>query len=178
MLVENPQLSYLWLMRDMLVLIGLKGLYLVRIDQCCHGTPYQKPQVWLTTNPELARFAKKCYHPKHVESLVGSKTRQSAPYPKELCEDLITSFVDLQQSGETVSPQLRKDAQQVLSRLYGKKELDFLDEATTIDPDDEFIAHLRKVGLHIVTRLRTGTLSLTAQDVDELVEDPNALQQV
>ena len=33
---ENPWLSYLWLMPEMLALIGLPGLYLVRIDQCMH----------------------------------------------------------------------------------------------------------------------------------------------
>ena len=52
-----------------------------------------------------------------------------------------------------------------------KKEIDFLDEVTTIDPDDAYINHLKKVGLHVVTKLRTGTLTLTARDVDEIIED-------
>ena len=34
-LVENPQMSYLWLMKEMLVLFWIKGIYIVRIDQCC-----------------------------------------------------------------------------------------------------------------------------------------------
>ena len=40
-LVENPWLSYLWLLPEMLVLLGIPGLHLVRIDQCTCGTPFK-----------------------------------------------------------------------------------------------------------------------------------------
>ena len=36
-LIENPQLSYLWLIPEMLILVGFLGMYLVRIDHCTCG---------------------------------------------------------------------------------------------------------------------------------------------
>ena len=44
-----------WEVFEMLGLIGAPGWVLVRIDQCTSvGTPYQKPQLWLTNMEALA----------------------------------------------------------------------------------------------------------------------------
>ena len=49
-LIENPLMSYFWMLDEVQILMGLPEMTLVRIDQCTRGTRYQKPQLWLTTN--------------------------------------------------------------------------------------------------------------------------------
>ena len=52
-LIENPLMSYFWMLDEVQILMGLPRMALVRIDQCTRGTRYHKPQLWLTTNPYL-----------------------------------------------------------------------------------------------------------------------------
>ena len=62
--VENPLLSFLWLLEEMLALCGLPHMRLVRTDHCQFGTPYQKPQLWLTNCPGAEGIGAVCCHPK------------------------------------------------------------------------------------------------------------------
>ena len=49
-IIENPLTSYLWLLSEVLGLIGMPRRALTRVGQCivC-GAPFQKPQLWLPT---------------------------------------------------------------------------------------------------------------------------------
>ena len=95
-LIENPLMSYLWMLEEFLILMGLPGMALVRIDQCTYGTPYQKPQLWLTTNERLKDYSALCYHVKpHGVTLVGkAKARASEPYPPELAADITEAWTE------------------------------------------------------------------------------------
>ena len=61
-LLENPLMSYLWLFDELLMIMGMLGMYLIRIDHCTCGTPYQKPQLWLTSNPGMCFEGAVCTH--------------------------------------------------------------------------------------------------------------------
>ena len=66
---------------------GMLGMQLVRIDHCTCGTPYQKPQLWLTSNPEMCFEGAVCTHLNnaHPENLSGgTEARKTAPYPEDL----------------------------------------------------------------------------------------------
>ena len=52
--------------RHLLMIIGMTGMYLNRIDHCACGTPYQKPQIWLTTTPEVYHEGAVCTHPNNA----------------------------------------------------------------------------------------------------------------
>eukprot|EP00969_Alexandrium_andersonii_P244022 10781993-Alexandrium_andersonii.AAC.1 len=56
--VENPLLSYLWLLDEWLEVLGVPGMRLVRIDHCMFGAPYQKPQLWATNCPGAERLGR------------------------------------------------------------------------------------------------------------------------
>ena len=99
-MIEHPLMSYGWLFKEVQALMGSVGMYLVRIDQCTTGTPFQKPQLWLTSNAELAKDGAVCYHPRpHPETLAGTRTRHSAPYPARLADTICHSF-DRQLKGQ------------------------------------------------------------------------------
>ena len=92
-LVENPLLSFLWLMREMLGLAGQPHWRLVRTDHCRFGTSYQKPQLWLTNGPGLEVVGLVCNHPRpYAERLEGSRTRRSQPYPLPLAAALVEAI--------------------------------------------------------------------------------------
>ena len=95
-LIEQPLLSYLYLRHVMQGLLGAPGVVCFRSDDCmvC-GTPWQKARAWVTTCKGIAdRTAVRCIHPTpHPERLVGAKTRQSAPYGRELVSSLVEGAI-------------------------------------------------------------------------------------
>ncbi len=60
--MENLLMSIFWLLDEVKSLMGSLGMYLVRIDQCTFGTPFQKPQLWLTSNRELLGMDDRIQH--------------------------------------------------------------------------------------------------------------------
>ena len=80
-LLENPLMSYLWLFDELLAIMGMAGMVLTRIDHCTCGAPYQKPQLWLSSNPEMEAAGAVCTHPNnaHTENISGGhKARRTA----------------------------------------------------------------------------------------------------
>ena len=62
----------------------------MRADHCQFGTPYQKPQLWLTNCPGAEGLGAVCGHPKpHAVRLEGAKTRRSQPYPLPLAAGIV-----------------------------------------------------------------------------------------
>ena len=121
-LMENPLMSYLWVFPELLQILGMAGMYLVRIGHCTCGTPYQKPQLWLTTCPDLLAEGAVCAHPNnaHPEHLVGgTRARRTAPYPEDLGRKICKAFSRMYSEGRaTVDPNLSKVAGYLLHRLY------------------------------------------------------------
>ena len=165
-LVENPWLSYLWLMPEMLALIGLPGLYLVRIDQCMHGTPFKKPQMWLTSNPELIKDARKCLHPTHAIRLEGTATTKSSRYPVELAEAITDSWIRCSESKTRVPTSLATAAASLLRSLsdhrMDKRPGELSDEAL----EYKHIARSVQVGKSAVQAMRSGSSYVTVEDVE------------
>ena len=89
---------------------------MIRSDQCTSaGTPYQKPQVWLTTIPNMISIAAVCSHKTpHEVKLVGSNTRRSQPYPRELALKIVESWI----SQYTTSGRLGDSAATVAVNAY------------------------------------------------------------
>jgi len=89
-MIENPLLSFVWLMEELCGLAGDLNFLFVRTDHCMYGTPYQKPQLWLTNCALLAAAGAVCCHPRpHPERLEGSRSRRSQPYPLPLAGKLV-----------------------------------------------------------------------------------------
>ena len=99
-IVENPMLSFFWWLPEVLALIGMPGMFLVRMDDCMFGEPYRKARLWLTNIENLSTNGTVCNHEgPHREALYGgSQTRQTATYPyglvAELVETIAANFVD------------------------------------------------------------------------------------
>ena len=84
------------------------------------GTPFKKPQLRLTSCEELHKDGAMCYHPEpHPEKLVGSTARQSAPYPKELCNIIVHAFDCQLNTAGPPAHALRKTASWLVSHLFG-----------------------------------------------------------
>ena len=103
MTIENPLLSYLYLLRELLALIGMPGACVLREDDCTTaGTPYQKARAWFSTCWGIAStIAIVCQHPlPHPERLEGQKTSRSAIYPFELATKYVEGLIsELQNTG-------------------------------------------------------------------------------
>ena len=82
-LVENPLLSFFWWLPEVLTIIGMPGMFLVRMDDCMFGEPYRKARLWLTNIENLTCAGEVCNHDlPHPEALDGGKrNRQTATYP-------------------------------------------------------------------------------------------------
>ena len=167
-MVENPWLSYLWLIPEMLALIGIPGLHLVRIDQCTCGTPFQKPQMWLTTNPHLIEYAQKCYHGKHEEKLEGSLTSQSSVYPEELAEKITEAWVLCRQANCQVSKETKEIAQLMRRRLRAlrKDHPNNPGEVLGEGLKDNSLQKSIKTGQAVVTQMRHGALAVSSSTVE------------
>lgn len=138
-------------MTQVLGLTGMPGMHLVRIDHCTAGTPYQKPQLWLTTNQELCKEGAVCYHPlPHEEAIAGGNCKQSAPYPPKIAENVTHAWT---RTLPAVLPnEMRKLARYMLSSMF-PHEGDALDGYL----HDEFVATGRK--MHKAVRGKAPSIS-------------------
>ena len=154
-LIENPLMSFLWLLHEVQAMAGMVGMHLVRIDQCTVGTPYQKGQLWLTSVAELADEGATCSHPgPHPERLVGNKTRQSSPYPKRLTEKIVGAVGRSFESATAVPEHTRKVARYLLGHLFSV-------EGTR---DGPLYADLRGAGADMVRAARHGRAAIAASE--------------
>ena len=82
-LVENPLLSFFWWLPEVLTIIGMPGMFLIRMDDCMFGEPYRKARLWLTNIENLTCAGAVCNHDlPHPEALDGGRrNRQTATYP-------------------------------------------------------------------------------------------------
>ena len=100
---EDPCLSYLDLLREMLGLIGMPGACVLREDdRPTAGTPYQKARAWFSTCWGIASTIVSVWqHPlPHPERLEGQKTFRSAIYPWELATKYVEGVIsELQNNG-------------------------------------------------------------------------------
>ena len=98
-IIGRPLFSHLWMLDELLGLIGALGFSLVRIGQrmLC-GTHYQKPQLWLTKVTSLCALGCRCAHRSHEANLSGGHwVEQTASYPCGLATpivDAVTSDLD------------------------------------------------------------------------------------
>ena len=94
-LVEQPLFTFLYWFRAVLGFIGMPGVAVWREDDCTYGTPFKKARARLSTNGSIAASAARvCCHPqRHPGQLVGSKARQSAPYPSDLCVAIVQGII-------------------------------------------------------------------------------------
>ena len=158
-------MSYFWLFDEVKKLLGCLGMCLVRIDQCTVGTPFQKPQLWLTSCTELMADGAVCYHPlPHPEKLAGSRTRMSAPYPAPLCDIIAHAFDRQLNMIGRVNDTLRKNASFLLAHLFGSVE-------GRPSEDSVFIQELRACGTRMVKECRHGTAAFSAEQASlEMVD--------
>jgi len=160
-LLENPLMSFFWALGEVQALMGMIGMYLVRIDQCTHGTPYKKPQLWLTSNPQLVSEGSVCYHPMaHPEKLVGSKARRSSPYPEDLCIVIVNAFDRCLNGGHAVPDATRKVARYLLGTL----------EDAEVKSSGLF-KELEAAGAEMLNQCRHGTPAVSAEEVLNLLHD-------
>ena len=153
-------MSYLWLFDELLAIMGMTGMALSRIDHCTCGTPYQKPQLWLSSNPEMLAEGSVRTHPNnlHSENISGGhKARRTAPYPDDLCVKLTNAFGRLYTNGQgRVDPNLKKIACYLKYQLYGPGDRK---KWTT---DSAFVQQLMEAGRLMLQRLRSGGTAVSA----------------
>ena len=124
-IIENPLLSYMWLLQEVAGLGGMPGTYLTRIDQCMTaGTPYQKGQVWFSTVLALTGAGSVCCHKEKHQQLLsgGCNARRTAPYPRELAVAVVESVVaNLRDTGRMGDPAATKAAGEYLDSITGSE---------------------------------------------------------
>ena len=118
-LFENPLMSFLWMLPEIMRLIALEGMAFIRSDYCMSGTAYQKPGAFLGTSSKLGGIAKVCTHVgRHPERLEGSRTRQSSPYPRPLVLGMVEGWIAmLNEIGGLIQSSTRAQAQALLKVL-------------------------------------------------------------
>ena len=117
--VEQPLLSYLYILDEFAELAGFPGLYLFRQDDCMYGTAYRKSRGWLTSCASMTRAAAKiCEHAgPHPEWVRGSSSRKSATYPKELVIALVKGVIhELELTGSLTDATAKESAQLYIAR--------------------------------------------------------------
>ncbi len=161
-LVENPLMSYLWLMDEFKALMALVGFAIVRIDQCTVGMPFRKGQLWLTSLSELVQDGAKCFHPTaHPERLVGGKTRQSAPYPERLTDIITAAFARAVEKGEKVTENTRTTARFLYDHLFGTHQ----------QRRSDLYRKLVRARTEAIKGVRAGATAKTAEEVLEATMD-------
>ncbi len=123
---------------------------------------FKRPQLWLTSNSELAKDGEVGYHPPpHPERLVGTRSRRSAPYPERLCDVIVHSF-DRQLNGSGPVPEnLRKTARFLLGHLFNDEE----------PGESPFYDELASYGAVMIDLCRHGQAAVSAERViDESVD--------
>ena len=101
-LMENPKSSRIWLMPNMIQLLGGTDHEIVHVDYCQYGeATWRKPTIFVTWNlPGLklnkcSNFQRCSRTGKPHTSLIGKKnctflTKLAEPYPSEMCEQIAT----------------------------------------------------------------------------------------
>ena len=98
--IENPEGSFIWMMKSFGRLAKMEGVSLVVIDQCAFGSEFKKPTGVLTNSPWIVKRARRCEDlPPHKHTpLVGRiwsykvnkevwRTSEAAEYPHGLCNE-------------------------------------------------------------------------------------------
>ena len=152
-IVENPLFSYLWLFDEFRVLFGLEGMELMRVDYCGYGTPYQKMGMFVANSFHFAQISSVCGHiAPHPERLEGSKTRQSSPYPRELCFRIV----------ESIAAALHDDSgQRLLQKSLSTSGISFSGSLSAVTARPAFTvdayAELAPIGQRRISALRGGS---------------------
>jgi hypothetical protein len=97
--IENPETSFLWMLKSIKQLTSLEGVNFVVLHQCAYGGPYYKPTGVLTNAPWMCKIAKLCHEvaPHWHTTLKGRVwsyaldkevwyTSEGAEYPHGLCQ--------------------------------------------------------------------------------------------
>ena len=152
---EAPLESYLWELPEVKAVVGTTGMHLVRIDQCVHGAPFKRPQLWLTNAAGLDDEGKTCYHPRgHPGKVAETHARQGAPYPRQLAAKVVDAWDRWLHQGTPVPEALIKTA--VFLRTGTKTA---------------FRAELEKLGAYCIARLRAGHECASGLQAAEALRD-------